>query len=645
MLHRWILPAALTMAALSPLSVTAQSPVSKPSAQSSAAALRVNVAKPVTQVSPKLYGLMTEEINFSYDGGLYAELINNRHMWDYGWEPSRWFVVQNHAADAAILMDKVGPSADVPTSLKLSAKTASADDPAGVLNQGYWGIPVRPNTLYKGSFFAKSSNVDKVTVSLVSDDTGKAVASAVVTGVGSEWKAFAYEFKSSAVAPSTANHLVLSIEKPGDVWLSLVSLFPPTYKNREHGFRSDLMEKMAGMHPTFLRMPGGNYLEGNHINERFDWKKTIGPWTARPTHMSPWGYRSTDGLGLQEFLYWCEDLKIEPVLAVYAGYSLNQEHVEPGKELESYVQDALDEIEYVIGPADSKWGSLRAKAGHPEPYKLTYVEIGNEDNFDKSNTYEGRYAQFYKAIKEKYPQLQLIATMPLTKMTPDVVDDHYYRRQDEFFNDTHHYDKADRKGPKIFVGEWATMEGVPTPALGQALSDAAWMTGMERNSDLIVMAAYAPLLVNVNPGGMQWKTNLIGYDALNSFASPSYYAQAMFMSHMGDVIVDSSVSGAGARFYYSAMKDTAKGKLYLKLVNASTVAQKIDVSLEGAEPATLVKVETLSGGSREATNTLARPKNVAPVSTSYAVSGAKFTHTAPPLSVQVLTIDLKAAKK
>ena len=277
------------------------------------------------------------------------------------------------------------------------------------------------------------------------------------------------------------------------------------------------MEKMAAMHPAFLRFPGGNYLEGNHINERFDWKKTIGPLVDRPTHPSPWGYLSTDGMGLLEFLGWCEDLKMAPVLAVYAGYSLAGEHVNPGADLEPYVQDALDEIEYVSGGTDTKWGAVRARDGHPEPFKLTYVEIGNEEWFDKSGSYDERYAQFSKAIKAKYPGLQLIATAPVKSAKPDVVDEHYYVRATQNFHDAAHYDtpggspasplhwdgghfdQADRNGPKIFVGEWATREGSPTPNMGAALGDAAWMTGMERNSDLVVMAAYAPLLVNVNP--------------------------------------------------------------------------------------------------------------------------------------------------
>ena len=210
------------------------------------------------------------------------------------------------------------------------------------------------------------------------------------------------------------------------------------------------------MHPAFLRFPGGNYLEGDHIAERFEWKKTIGPLVDRPTHPSPWNYHSSDGMGLLEFLEWCEDLKMQPVLAVYAGYSLAQEHVNPGADLEPYVQDALDEIEYVTGGTDTKWGAERAKDGHPAPFKLTYVEIGNEDWFDRSGSYDGRYTQFYKAIKAKYPDLQLIATAPVKSVKPDVIDEHYYVRATQNFHDATHYDTPDSSSPAPSIGTGAT---------------------------------------------------------------------------------------------------------------------------------------------------------------------------------------------
>ena len=370
-----------------------------------AATLTIHADQPVTNVSPTLYGLMTEEINYSYDGGLYAEMVRNRTFHsDWSGVPY-WYLYENGDAAAKMDLDKTtGPSEALPASLRLDVEKADPKNQAGALNVGYWGFALRPETTYKGSFYAKAGSTDlgPVTISLISDDTGKTVADATVSSIGSDWKQYEFTIKTGAIQPSSSNHLVLTIGHPGTLWLDLVSLFPPTYLNRDHGNRIDLMEKLAAMRPTFLRFPGGNYLEGDTIADRFDWKKTIGPLVDRPTHPSPWFYHSDDGMGLLEFLEWCEDLKMNPVLAVYAGYSLRGEHV-PADQLQPYIQDALDEIEYVTGGPDTKWGAERIKDGHPAPFKLTYVEIGNEDWLDKSGSYEERYPPFYNAIKAKYP--------------------------------------------------------------------------------------------------------------------------------------------------------------------------------------------------------------------------------------------------
>jgi alpha-N-arabinofuranosidase len=330
---------------------------------------------------------------------------------------------------------------------------------------------------------------------------------------------------------------------------------------------------------------------------------------------------------------------MEPVLAVYAGYSLQQEHVDPGPALQPYVQDALDEIEYVTGSADTKWGAERAKDGHPAPFPLHYVEIGNEDQFDKSGSYDGRYAQFYRAIKSQRPDLQLIATAPIKSMTPDVLDEHFYMSAEQALSDAAHYDHHVRTGPKIFVGEWATREGDPTPNLQAALGDAAWMTGLERNSDLIVMSSYAPLFVNVNAGGMQWPTDLIGYDALSSYGSPSYWAQVLFAGHLGTQIVPAVLSSAGPRVYVSATLDEARRKLFVKIVNASSESKPIRIALEGVQkPAPQATLFTLSGKTPNATNSIAHPDALVPVQRTIAVPGPNFTQTFAPYSINVLEL-------
>ncbi len=613
------------------------------SAQSQqAATLHLDLKHPAGKVSPALYGLMTEEINFSYDGGLYAEMVRNRTFHE---KTDRWFLVEHGNAQASMEIDKTtGPSDALPLSLKIEVKQADAQNQAGVLNQGYWGMALQPDTTYKGSFYAKTDSTDAgpVDVSLVSDDTGKAVAQAHVAALSSQWARYDFSLRTGNIKPSAANHLVICVGHTGKFWLSLVSLFPPTYHDRKNGNRVDLMDKLAAMHPAFLRFPGGNYLEGDHTRERFDWKTTVGPLVDRPTHPSPWRYHSSDGLGLLEFFEWCEDLHMQPLLAVYAGYSMDQEHIEPGPALQPYVQDALDEIEYATGSTSTKWGAERAKDGHAAPFHLSYVEIGNEDFFDRSGSYEGRYTQFYKAIKAAYPELQLIATTQVKRIKPDVVDDHFYARATDFFKDTAHYDKTDRSGPKIFVGEWATREGEPTPNFGAALGDAAWMTGMERNSDVVVMAAYAPLLVNVNPGGMQWESDLIGYTADKSYGSPSYYAQVLFDTYLGTEIIKGDLGGASAKCFYSATYSPAKGVLYLKLVNASSTPQPLTVSLDGVSTVDKAgKESSLSATNTQETNTLDDPQRIVPVEHDLKDLGTSFTHTLPPYSIQVLQIHAK----
>ena len=607
------------------------------------ATLNVEVSRPKTAVSPTLYGLMTEEINYSYDGGLYAELVRNRTFRSDWTGILNWFVIEKGTASAKVSVDsKEGPSEALRNSAKLEVKKSDANSPAGILNEGYWGIAVRANTRYTGSLFAKSDSEGPLPlrIALVADQSGQVLAKTSVSVTGSGWKEYKFEMQSGDAAASSENHLELTIDRPATLWLQLVSLFPPTYHGRPNGNRIDIMEKLAAMRPAFLRFRGGNYLEGSRIETRFDWKRMIGPLVDRPTHPTTWSYHSSDGMGLLEFLEWCEDLHMQPLLGIYAGYSLGGQVVKPGPDLEPYVQEGLEEIEYVTGGNGTKWGAVRARDGHSAPFALRYVEIGNEDNFDRAGTYDGRYAQFYKAIKAKYPDLQVIATMPVKGTTPDVVDDHYYKREQGMFDEARHYDDTDRNGPKIFVGEWATREGTPTPNFGAALGDAAFLTGLERNSDVVVMAAYAPLFVNVNPGAMQWSSDLIGYDALNSYGSPSYYAQVMFASCVGDHTLDSSISGTGDRFFYSVT--ASPDKLCVKLVNASSTGLPVTISLNGLGAGThTVRIDTLKANTTWATNTIAHPDRIVPVRSTASVKGERVQHVMPGYAIQTLEIDLK----
>ncbi len=629
--------------------------------------LEIQAGRVAGHVSPTLYGLMTEEINYSYEGGLYGELVRNRSFKANPTKPVFWSTVGH----AKISLDSNQPlNQALNVSLKLEA-APEGQAPAGIANGGYWGIPVKPDTTYRASFYARPAEgfAGLLSIALVSEDGDTTFASATVGPLSADWKKYEATLTSGSVKPSADNRLVITTTLPGTVWFSQVSLFPPTFNNRPNGNRPDLMRVLAGMHPRFLRFPGGNYLEGNSIASRFDWKKTIGPISQRPGHESPWGYWSTDGLGLLEFLEWCEDLHMEPVLAVYAGYSLNHERVEPGPELAPYVQSALEEIEYVIGGPNTTWGARRARDGHPAPFPLHYVEVGNEDEFDRSGSYNGRFKQFYNAIKEHYPRLQVIATTPVTSCAPDLIDEHYYLSAEEMEATAHRYDNRPRTGPKVFVGEWAAHETsfppwdrrsaalAPTPDMKAALGDAAWMTGLERNSDLVVMECYAPLLVNVNPGARQWRPDLIGYDALEWYGSPSYYAQAMFGAHHGDQILATQAENIPTRpgrrtgegqshrraeqidqLFFDATRDSHTGTIYLKIVNCLGTPQPVKVEIHGASVDSRGREVVLKAKSLDDTNSIDQPRNIVPVSREVGGLGAQFTRTLPAYSISVLAL-------
>ncbi len=674
-----------------------------PPAPTGPTVLKIDAGKVTGKVSPTLYGLMTEEINFAYEGGLYGELIRNRSFKADAVVPSVspdtyvagkylpvtfrpvskprfWTVV----GGASMVLDTDNPLNEfLNVSLKLDASSASAASPAGVANGGYWGIPVKPMTPYRLSFFAKAAAgfTGPVTVSIESADGKTTFASAEISSLTAGWKKYEAKLKTENIPASKGNVFKLTTRTPGTLWLQNVSLFPPTYKNRENGNRADIMELLAAMKPKFLRFPGGNYLEGNAFNQRFNWKETIGPVEQRPGHPSPWGYWSTDGFGLLEFAEWCEDLEMEPLLGVFAGYCLGRGGViGAGPKLEPYVQEALEEIEYLIGDAQTtKWGAQRAKDGHPQPFKMQYVEVGNEDWFDRSgpdrsSTYDGRFAQFYDAIKQKYPQLKLISScgyeqsksLWVKSRTPDLVDEHYYRNLEEMVAQSLKYDTYSRTNEsKIFCGEWATRVGSPTPNMAGALGDGAWMTCMERNSDIVLLSCYAPLFVNVSqltgPGrSMQWSSDLIGYDALTSYGSPSYYAQQMFSTMHGDEILATGSQniptrewqprgprGGGAapsprqlrQVFFDATRDSGSGIIYLKVVNAGGTAQRINLQINGApkiEPT--AEAVVLAASALDGTNSLEQPQHIVPRTEMADNLSANCTREFPAYSVTVLKL-------
>lgn len=678
--------------------------------------ITLDLSKATTSVSPMLYGLMTEEINHSYDGGLYAELIRNRIFKDNATKPEGWSLVNDDTAKAKASIKLMAANPDnVPfderrlaitgalqTCLRLTVENGGSR--VGIANEGYWGIPVKPNTTYSASFYMKGagsispqrrsgalasnqpaplviadSTTGPITVTIESNDGKTVYASGTINLEKSTfWKKYELTLTTVAnITPTTDARFVISTNRAGLYYVNLVSLFPPTFKNRPNGNRPDLMQMMIDMKPKFLRFPGGNFLEGPLLTDAFPWKETLGPLEQRPGHKGSWGYRPTDGMGLLEFLLWCEDIGAEPLLGVFAGYALNGDHVDAGPLLKPYIDDALDEIEYVMGDVKTYWGAKRAADGHPAPFKMKYVEIGNEDWFDRSGSYNGRFTQFREAIEKKYPQLTCISSIadaqyPNLKVTtgkkPAVLDEHYYRNTWEMWAYASQYDKYDRKGAKIFVGEWATREGAPTTNLIAALGDAAWMTGMERNSDLIIMSCYAPLFVNVNtqtataPKAWQWDSDLIGYNALNSYGSPSYYVQKLFSQYLGNKIVpiigeniptqarpmsrrdsiDKNTPKPVPTVFYSASKDEKTGIIYLKLVNTIGKEQPVQIDLKGIKTIVATAAATVVKGDKpEDTNSISNPEKIVPVNSTLTGIKQNFEHKLAPYSVTILQLRTK----
>lgn len=644
--------------------------------------LTLRLDKAETEVSPMLYGLMTEEINYSYEGGLYTQLVANPAFTDMfnpgrgrrGGRPNGNAPRITPRPDRWQLSDTVkvqvrqnrqdGINSAIPTSLVVNYDEAGL----ALVSEGFWGFPIRKNTTFKGSLYVRQpaarnneaaapTPLRSLTIALKSADGNTTYAETKVSGFSNAWKKIDYQLTIPATQADTKDaRLFFIADQAGSIELTRATLYAPSFKDRKNGLRVDLMEMMAEMHPKFLRFPGGNYLEGNNFANRFDWKQTIGNPDERPGHQSPWGYRSTDGLGLLEFCQWAEDVGGEPVVGVFAGYVLSGDHLD-GDYIKPFIQDALDEIEYIMGDASTKWGAVRARDGHPEPFQLHYVEIGNEDFFDRSGSYPNRFKMFYDAIKARYPQLQIISTVGYDALkskaipTPkvDVIDEHFYRNAFDMYRNAFQYDRYDRNGPKIFCGEWATREGSPTTNMNAALGDAAWMSCMERNSDICIMSCYAPLFVNVEPGGMQWQSDLIGYDVLNSYGSPSYWAQVMFGKYLGDRIVPVEATGIPKQtldrndeanaVFYTATKDAKTGKTFLKLVNAVGNAQKLNVKLEGAKKvkAKAKKIE-LKSARPEDTNSIDNPRNIVPLESTQKV-GKQFPITLAPYSITVLVIE------
>ncbi len=520
------------------------------------------------EISPLLNGIFYEDINHSADGGLYAELIRNRSFEEFPqWR--RWRRPDGEVGEPWPWMEKetvqsweaVGNSTlELTTENLLNTKQGHAlvvdirEAGAGVRNEGFWGINAVNGTQYRLSFWVKalSGKPTKLTASLVSQQ-GESIGKAELADkFGKGWQKMETTLVATDNDPKA--HFELTADSPCRLALDVVSLFPPTYKNRPNGLRPQLMEMLATMKPKFVRFPGGCYVEGMRTPESaFRWERTVGPIEERPGHVNAkWGYWTSDGLGFHEFLQMAEDLGAKPLYVVnvgiwHGGYT-------PVEELDTtWVQECLDALEYANGDTSTKYGRMRAENGHPEPFNIEYLEIGNEnanfkftDNSDQSHHYFERYRKFYDTIKAKYPSVQCIGNVEAwstdhpswrSEEPVDILDEHYYRDPLWFVDAYDKYDTYPRQGPSIYAGEFAvTNQFGKVGNLNAALGEAVYMLGMERNSDLVIMNSYAPLLVNEN--AYNWPANMIHFNSDQAFGTPSYWVQQLFSAHLGTRLIN-----------------------------------------------------------------------------------------------------------
>lgn len=631
--------------------------------------LSVDANVPRANTRPTTYGSILEDISHSVEGGLYAELVRNRAFKE-GYQNGSgagntpvpyWSLLTSGGAAGTYGVDNTTPlNTTLDRSLKVHVDQLPAGARIGAANVGFYGVAAKPSTKYTGSLYAKSAKAwtGAARVSLEKPD-GTVLASQDIKDIGTTWAKHTFTFTTpKTIAPSTDNLIVVSLLNTckrcaaisgQDVWFDQVSVFPPTFKNRANGVRADLGQKLADLKLGLFRVPGGNYLEGNTLDTRFAWKNTVGPVDQRAGHQNTaWGYWSSDGFGILDHLQLAEDIGAQPLLALFAGYTLNGQHV-TREQYPAYVQEALDEIEYAIGDASTKWGAQRIADGHKKPFDLHYVEVGNEDWFDGSGSYAWRFTDMSNAVKAKYPQLTVVATTggyqggsassTSTGIKPDAVDDHYYQSPQWFTDNATRYDKADRSGPEVLIGEYGAQDGRPTGTLAAAIGEAGFLTGLERNSDIVIGSMYAPVLVNESQSN--WPVNLIGLDAGSSYGSPSYWVQQMFSSTLGKSILLSRLNtGSPLRQVVNVtVGKNGKKTFAIKLVNPTSQVQTTRLSLTGVTAVDGTGTLTvLTNDDPTARNTLAAPNTVVPVTKQVTGLSAMSKLTLPANSATVLVL-------
>ena len=604
----------------------------------------VNTKKVGAKVQPTMYGIFFEDINYAADGGLYGELVKNRSF-EFpdalmGWKAFGKFEVKND-----------GPFERCPHYVVLGY-SGHNDTATGLQNEGYFGIGIEKAEDYRFSVWAKAVSGDAtVEVSLVDENTmeeHQEFATAELKVSGNEWKKYELVLKPTKTVQKA--NLRLLLKGKNSVALEHVSLFPKhTFKDRDNGMRRDLAQALYDLHPGVFRFPGGCIVEGSSLEQRYQWKNSIGPVENRPLNGNRWlstfnyrlfpDYYQSYGLGFYEYFLLSEDIGAEPLPVLNVGMACQYQnwnnpkaHV-PVDSLQPYIQDCLDLIEFANGDVNTTWGKKRAEMGHPAPFNLKFLAVGNEQ---WDTLYYERMRPFVKAIKAKYPNIKLIGTSgpdsegemfdkgwkAMKELKADLVDEHFYRDEHWFLSHGLRYEGYDRKGPKVFAGEYACHgKGKKWNHFETSLYEAAFMTDLERNADVVDMATYAPLFAHVD--GWQWRPDMIWYDNTRMFKTVSYYVQQMYACNKGTNVLPLTMNGkavAGQEGQYglfaSAVVDKQKGEVIVKVANTSDKTQEVTLNLNGLKGSRSASLTTLQCDNMDAENTLDNPNKIRPVETT-----------------------------
>lgn len=626
-------------------------------------------SKTITKIQPTMYGIFYEDINFSADGGLYAELIKNGSFEfpdaKMGWKESNSI---KHSLNKNSGIGKVTNYIQAKANKRYSHFVVNDDSKYQIINEGFRGIGLHENKKYLLSFsMANAKGIKKVNFALV-DTLGRVIAKKSFDPNLKGWE----NFESIIIPNKTVEKakLKLTFDGTGSIDMDLISIFPQkTWKNRKKGLRNDLVQLLDDIKPGFLRFPGGCIVEGRTLAQRYQWKKTVGAIEDREVLVNRWNnefshrptpdYFQSFGLGFFEYFQLAEDMKAEPIPIVSCGMAcqFNTGELVPIEDLVPYIQDALDLIEFANGDLNTVWGKLRNDMGHPKPFNMKYLGVGNEQ---WGPEYFDRYKVFAGVLNEKHPEITLVSTPgPLAdgdlfeygwdqikQLNVPLVDEHYYKSPEWFLENANRYDSYDRNGPKVFAGEFAAQSVDPVSPKNRntwycALSEAAFMTGLERNADVVYMSSYAPLMAHVD--GWQWTPDMIWFNNLKSYGTPNYYVQKLFSNNKGTDLIKITQNGKSLigqnKLYASATKDIDNQEVIIKVVNSSDLKKNIDFNID-ISILKKAKVVTLSAENLDAENSFENPTLVSPIEKEIELGENQIKYTFIPNSLTILKLKI-----